>query len=85
MEGYKVIRCDWWTADEFIEYMGGRFWGAKAAARRYVAENPKEVYTIDDEIEVYHSNRQQGIAATLYELVYDDDYAFNADEEPLDN
>ena len=51
-DGYTYKRCDIYTPDEFRARLSGRW--IEADAERYIAENPKPTYNIDDEIAVRH-------------------------------
>lgn len=44
-EGYTYTRTDLLTAEEFIEKHHGR-----KSAQQYVADNPREFYTLDDDL-----------------------------------
>ena len=50
-EGYTYMRCDLYSADDFVELFQNAL--ARGIAKEYVRDNPKEQYNTDDEITVY--------------------------------
>ena len=50
-EGYTYIRCDQYSADEFLAMFQSI--GMREIVAAYIKDNPKDIYNTDDEIAVH--------------------------------
>ena len=63
-EGYTYMRCDLYSADEFIDLFGNAL--TRATAAEYVRDNPKDLYNTDDEIAVYNAIDARRVPGLLH-------------------
>lgn len=60
-EGYTYMRCDQYTAEEFIKNYSNK--AAKEIVREYTQEHPKEFYNTDDEIAVHQMMKERSVVS----------------------
>lgn len=65
-EGYTYKRCDRYTPEEFLAMYKSR--DMKRVCREYIQENPKDIYTTDDQIALHERvrDRQANSLQRLY-------------------
>lgn len=66
-EGYTYIRCDQYSAEEFIKRHTDRSGVMTEICHRYVLDNPKPFYNTDDDIALMQLHDEH-VVGSMYSL-----------------